>query len=445
MRRAARRTLLLIGVLLSLVAARIVAGKSLGGWVLARERARFERAVGPLDPASLAAPSIPDDQNAARALAGAIHSLTLNPDENTLIRRVRRLTPPSTDDLTAVRLLTTRQAAALARLRAAAALAQSSFGPRPDLFHGGAERFALAGWLWAAQLVSADGREAIASGDDRRLDADLATLHGITRVLRREPVAFFGLLGGAAEEIQLDLLRHALARGMTGEGLARAELQLTELARLPGPAEIAHGEAVFGAAMLERPFAAPPAGSFRERAEALLWPWSEGHVIAGYLVSWGRLAGLARRPQASWPPDRELAESSFSKLRRWLDPTAPLPTVRDRLLPTLLDGLRKLQVDAAIEQLAGLTVGLARRASLGGDFPSSLGDLPGAERPDPASGTVPAYTRTEDHGARIQLSALRPLAGHQGPTPQAMHEADARRQALTSWRLPPIAPPGGGR
>lgn len=443
----ARRALAVTGgvalALVAVVALRIALGKSLGDWVAARERARFEREVGPLDPARLASPNLADADNAVPVLVAATKALALAVDERDLLRRSELDGGLDEAGLAALDARLAARDDELAALAAAARRPGSSFGPRTELFHG--NRFDLSSWLTAARLAAADGRRALAAGDRPRLDRALDVLLGMTVAIRREPIAHFAIVGAALEKIQLDLVRAELAAGAEAAELRRLASDLERLRELPDAHAVMHGEAVLGHDMLRRtPIVRRPEASPRERIEALVWPWSEGHVEAGYLAGWRELARYARTPEARWPPVDRIVDGRQGTLRRWLDPTAPFETVRTMLFPNLLSAVRRLQQLAATEQLARLAVAIASRAARDGALPVSLEGFADAARRDPAGDAPLRYTLGADGSATLDAPVARERVRRAlDPAPDAGRPADERSLRLLTWTIPPPAAPSG--
>jgi hypothetical protein len=441
-RRAWRRAAWAALALLALGALRIALGKSLGGWVAARERARFEREVGTLDPALLAGSDALEGENSVPAIRRAVAGVELAADERERLVRFERGAALSPRELERLDAWLDTHDDTLARLAAAAGLPRSSFGPRPELFHGG--HLVPTSWLLASRLSAADGERALVRGQAPRVERALRTLNGLAAALRREPLPVFALLGDAVEIRYLALLQMSLRAAPTAELLATAEAQLELLGRLPGAAEVTHGEAVFGHDMLRRevPAARAPA-TRRERIEALLWPWSPGHVEAGYLEGWRELHALARRPQTAWAGEEIRFAARHSPLRRWLDPTVPYEAVKTILMPNLLESVRRLQLLRASEQLARLALECARRTLATGVPPADVATFPGGAMPDAATGSLPRYTVETDGVAVLELAAARTLVRtSQRAAPPAQRHLFERRARLLRWE---IAPPGRGR
>lgn len=438
-RRWLRRGAWSAAALLSLAALRIALGKTLGDWVAARERTRFEQAVGSLDPARLAAPRLDDEANAAVAIGAAVARLDLDAEALDRLHRVAR-SPPSDTDLDALDTLLTEHDGRLSDLEVAARLPASSFGPRDALF--GSHALAGIEWLRAARLTAADGRRALATGDRRRVERAQSVLHGMAVALRREPVVVFALFGIAAETLHLDLLRERISAGIDQDALAASARQIAVLRALPDAVAVAHGEGVFSYDLLRRQKTTPSTpASLAERIEALVWPWSEGHVEAGAIEGWRELARFAAIPQSEWPAAAVIARSRRSALRRWLDPTVPFETLRTQLVPSLLAGLRKLQFTAAAEQLGALAIEVSREVAATGSLPDDLVGFAEAGTPDPATRSPVQYRPLSGGGAWIGYTAAQGLARDvllDGMPPSA--RGAYRLAGLLSWRLPsPVA------
>jgi hypothetical protein len=423
--------------LVGLAALRIALGKSLGDWVAAQERARFEREVGPLDPAYLAAPDVAEGDNAVPAIVAAAAAIELSEQERLLLRDFERRFGPGDGRTAALDALLAARRSDLAALAEAARRPASSFGPRTELFHGA--HVDLTAWLTAARLVAADGERALATDDDVRAEAALEALLGMTKAIRREPIAFFAVVGTALATIHLDLVRSQLERGADAATLARLAVDLESLRALPDARAVLHGEAVLGHDMLRRtPIVPRIRDTPRERLEALLWPWSEGHVEAGFLAGWRELADYARTPQARWPSIERVVSRRQGILRRWLDPTAPFETVRTLLFPDLLSIARRLQQLAAAEQLARLAVAVAAQASSTGALPASLAEFPEAAGPDAASGESPRYAVAADGAATLAAPHTRELVRQDlERSPAAQRHVAERRLRLLVWQIPP--------
>jgi len=440
-RRALRRAGWALVALAALVALRIALGKSLGDRVAARERARFEREVGSLDPSRLASPEVPASKNAVPAINRGVTALALAADERARLGSFERGETVSTRELEAFDDWLAGSDAALEILASAAGRPRSSFGPRRELFHGG--HLDATRWLAASRLSAADGERGLARGEARRVERSLGTLRGLVIALRREPLPTFALLGDAIEVRHLALLQMGLRQGKYGQLLRTAREQLESLAELPGAAEIAFGEAVYGHEMLRREM---PAGhrptSLRERFEALLWPWSPAHVEAGYLEGWRELHALAQRPQTQWSAVELRFGARHSQLRRWIDPTVPFEAVKSILMPNLLEIVRRLQLLRSSEQLARLAVETALRGLETGAPAATSAALPGSETPDAATGSPPTYTVGTDGIAVVELAAARALVESTwraaAPPQRHLHE---RRARLLRWE---VAPPARG-
>ncbi|MCM2269061.1 MAG: hypothetical protein NDJ75_03060, partial [Thermoanaerobaculia bacterium] len=176
--------------------------------------------------------------------------------------------------------------------------------------------------------------------------------------------------------------------------------------------------------------------TLRERIEALLWPWSAGHVEAGYLADWRELAGLAASPQTRWPPVDAFVARRHGRLRQWLDPTVPLGLFRDALFPNLLEIARNLQYLDASEQLGALAVGVARARVENGALPAALDDFPAAARPDAATAERPSYRLGAD-GAIVELRSARArLERALAAAPVGQRHVYERRLRLLRWRIP---------
>jgi hypothetical protein len=427
--------------LVALAALRVALGKSLGDWVAARERARFEREVGPLDPARLASPELAEADNAVPALIAATAALELAADERDLLRRSELDDGLDEAGLASLDARLASRDGDLAALAAAARRPGSSFGPRTELFHG--NRFDLSSWLTAARLAAADGRRALAAGDRPRVDRSLDALLGLTVAIRREPIASFAIVGAAIESIYLDLVRAAVAAGADAATLDRLAGDLERLRDLPDAHAVMHGEATLGHDMLRRtPTVRRPDATARERIEALVWPWSEGHVEAGYLAGWRELARYARTPEARWPPIDRIVRGRQGALRRWLDPTAPFETVRTMLFPSLLSVVSRLQRLVTTERLARLAVAISSHAARDGALPASLDGLPAAAEGDPAGEPLWRYAVGADGSATIEAPIVRErIRGAFDPAPSAGRRADERNRRLLSWTIPPPAIP----
>jgi len=427
-------------VLVALATLRIALGKALGDRVAERERGRFEREVGPLEPARLAAPAVADADNAVPAVVAAVAAIDLSAAERRLLdcaSRCAALAPAPGAELDA---LLQRQRGALDALRRAAERPASSFGPRQELFHG--RRVDSASWLTASRLAAADGERALARGDLARFDAAVATLHGLAVALRREPITVFFLLGEAVERLELDLIRTRVAgAGRLPEASSLAG-RVGELARLPAVAQVLHGEAVFALDMLRRTPVVPRGGaSPRERLEALLWPWSAGHVEAGQLAGLREAIRFAGRPQAQWPATEAILAARPGRLRVWLDPTAPLDLFGPALMPHLLEIVRRGQQLESAERLAALALDVARRRDATGALPETLAGF-AAARPDAVAAELPVYRLEGDGHATLELPTARALLERgRPPAPGERDRAFARRLRSTRWPIPPPAPP----
>jgi hypothetical protein len=438
-RRALRRAAWAALALVALACLRIALGKSLGGWVAARERARFEREVGPLDPATLAAPEVADADNAVPAILDAVARIGLGDDEKALLARVSAEQAPGAADLAQLDDLRERSRAALDALARAAARPASSFGPRTELFH--ARDLDLVSWLTAARLVALDAERGLAAGEPGRFGTAIATLHGLTVTLRREPLTVFALVGHAIERIELDLVRTDLARAPASSSLRDLARRLDELRRLPSSTQVMRGEVVFGHDMLRRTPVVPRAtGTVRERIEALLWPWSEGHVEAGYLSGYRDLARLAALPQVSWPPTAALLRARPGRIRAWLDPIAPLDLYGPWLLPELLELVRRAQHLESSELLAALAVELAQRSAELGELPDSLAGFAQLGT-DAVAGEVPVYRLGSDGAGVLELPTARDLLERERASKaDDLRRAHERRLRLTRWHVAPPRP-----
>jgi hypothetical protein len=439
-RRRLRRLGFAVAALVALAALRIALGKALGDWVFAREQQRFERDVGSLDPDRLAAPELAPSENSVPGIVDAVAALDLAESERQLLVCAARCDALDSVRLAELDALLLRQRAGLEALRRAAERPGSSFGPRPQLFHG--QHVDVLPWFTGARLATVDGERGIALGQPVRFDAAVATLHGMTLALRREPISVFAILGGGVERFELDLIRLQVSRATDLAEIATLADRVDELARLPAGASVLHGEAVFALDMLRRtPVAPRSTASLRRRIEAILWPWSDGHVEAGYLAGMRDLVRYAGRPQVEWPPIATIVAARPGRLRALLDPTAPLDMFGPWLFPNLLDIVRKSQQLESAEQLAALALEVAARRNATGAWPESLSGL-AAARPDAVAGESPVYRVESDGFATLVLPTARGMLERElASAPAGQEPARDRRLRLTRWRISPLAPP----
>lgn len=435
-RRWPRRVAAVTAALVAVAALRIVLGKTLGDWVAERERARFERDVGSLDPARLAAPELSEADNSVPAIVAAVATIQLSDRDRRLLDCSSRCAALDAERGAELDELLLRQRASLAALHRASQRPDSSFGPRHELFHG--RRVDVTPWLTASRLVAVDGERGLATGDLARLDAAIDTLHGMTLALRREPITVFAILGDAVERFELDLIRQQLDATTERATLTALAQRVEELARLPSGFEVLHGEAVFALDMLRRtPVVPRPSGSARERIEALVWPWSEGHIEAGQLAGMRDLLGFAQRPQVEWPPTEAILAARPGRLRAWLDPTAPFDLFGPWLFPNLLEIVRKAQQLESAEQLASLAIEIALSREANGSLPESLVDFP-ALRPDAVAGELPVYRLDGDGSATLELTTARRLLERElAAAAEGQEPSWSRRLRATRWRIPP--------
>ncbi len=449
---AARRVIRLTGLALMglslLLALRIVAGKVLGPFVLARAEREFQRDVGSLELADWFAPAPPPEQNLAMRLLEIAHGLPSDLRKQLRIVRNVPLGGESEKAISQLQELVAAHRQSLDRLRALPGLSQSGadrLGGSISTF----DRFAGAyenPWvlLQPSQILAADARLALHQGDRTRALADVRALQWTSTVLRRDPGTLPSMLALPAEQSALTIARVLLQR----HGAEVAPAVSAELAALEEGSDLRRmlaGEALLGRLMTRERTIASAAHERFAPWTALLFPYTAAHFEAASLSSSSSAARAMEIPVPRWPRDWADPSLGRSQLLGLIWPWAPVPVVEPTLRQHRFLSLREAQRLASVRRLGRITAALAIEP------PRTVATTPppepfaGAFAPLPWSDEPPRLERQPDGSWVVSSPRGAALCRERQPGEPDIPAATRESQALLfRWELP--APrPGNAR
>ncbi|QQR75144.1 MAG: hypothetical protein IPJ17_06055 [Holophagales bacterium] len=442
---AVRRTVRLAGLALMgltlLLALRIVAGKLLGPFVLARAEREFQRDVGSLELADWFAPAPPSDQNLGMRLLEI--GRRLPPDLRKQLKIVRDvpLGGESENAIVGLQEVVARQQRLLDELRTLPELPQSG----AERIGGSADTFTRSSGAYAnpdelllpAQILAADARLALHSGDRTRALADLRALRWIATILRRDPGAFPWMLARPAEQHALTVANILLQR----DGAAVAAGVSAELAALEaGGSDLRRmlaGEALLGRKMTRERTLVPAAHEQDAPWADLFFPFTSAHLEAASLSSSAFVARALEIPVPRWPRDWADPSLERSQLVGLICPWAPFPVVEPTLQRLDFDGLREAQRLASARRLGRIAAALAIEPPRTDATTPPPEPFAGAYAPLPWSDEPPQIERQPDGSWTVSSPLGAELCRERQPgepdTPATMRES---RALLFRWEVP---------
>jgi hypothetical protein len=393
MSRVVRRTVRVVGVVLVVALAGLLALRIYGNRRLAAAEREFRANLGPMAGNSYASPTVPDEENAAIYLRAGAQAVVLPGGDKALAAELttlvfKRWNPQQVSEIS--RILA-GNAPALELLHRAAGMTRSSFGltDPANVDEDLKDKLPLLKLLWAQRLLWLDAHLALRDGDTVRLLDDARAMSEMAAALERETPLIAELVGIAAEKILLSTVADAVASphldGTAVSGLSNVLLDLDLRAawrrslafefKLPGVSQVVRGE-------LERKrnivrstiyLAAP---SYFD-APSVAWM---ARLLVAVDVPYGtRLLALAQqRPQ-----------SVFSPL-----------AIRT---PNLVQAGGRNQVILSERRLARVALALRRQGLATGAYPDSLDAFPEASAPDPFTGEHIVYTHRRDGSAELSV------------------------------------------
>ncbi|OYW04555.1 MAG: hypothetical protein B7X11_02805 [Acidobacteria bacterium 37-65-4] len=271
--------------------------------------------------------------------------------------------------------------------------------------------------LRAAQLLDADGRDALRLDDMDRLFADAGALRLLASAQEREDELIDPLLGIYAERLSLAVIREAAGLPSLRPG------DIDRLSALLPTVDLA--------AALHRAVGYEAAGMMDRIANGT----EAEHLgiqlgLRGHLENWLRGdAEIARalRGWAAW------AESMSQPYARRLAAPPARESVSDNPFVWGSQGKTAGRVQAALALRQMTALGLeVRKAGLErGAYPADLSAFPGAASPDPFTGKPVAYTLHPDGSATLSI-----------PGGDALYDKLSAGKVPTigaTWTLPPVS------
>ena len=384
-----------------------------GEKALRQARKDFVEKVGPLELRAYQAKAVPEQENGAVWLVAGAEAAVVFPSERPGLRSLAD-TPSerwAPEQAAVAQRLLQRNAPALALLRRCLALKACNLWEAEP----GTATYRL-DLLRAAQLLAADGRDALRQGDTDRFFADAETLRLLASAQERQPELIDLLLGSYAERRCLSVIREAADLPSLRPGdvdrlsalLPTADL-LAALRRTAG---------YEGAAMMMR----IANGTEAEHLGIQLG-------LVGHLENWIRGDAESARALRGWIAWSKSLGTPYAR-------HGTGPAVQDSASdnPYVFDTQGRipgrLQAVLALRQMTALGLEVRKAGLERGAYPENLSAFPGAGSPDPFTGKPLAYTLHPDGSALLAI-----------PGGDALYDKLSNGKIPTigaTWTLPPV-------
>jgi|GEM_PF-1939746 hypothetical protein len=442
-RRAFRLSALALAGLLLLAAARIVAGKLAGPYVLARAEREFALHVGPLEIEAWVPAPLPAEENGALALWQATAAIRPWPGERppTLPRLLAEGAAPDRKLLAEAGEWVARNREAITALRRLVDFPGAEFP-------GWRTLEVVRVWLETGRdprrfflphhLLLMDAGLALRASDWNRALEDLAAMRAITVMLRQEPILILHSLSGTFEEQTLAVAHATLRAG----GQVVAPGVAAELAALAAAPDLRHGLA--GETLLARNGIRQLVEERRPSAHRhggwpdLFEPSTADHYVAGSLAATTRVVRGMPIPAPRWPAHWTNPPELWPQLVALLWPLAPAPATT---VPVQVIGFQMVEAEQYVLSSRRLGLIATRLTSRSSEAPP-LADLPGGEAPLLWSDEPPRIERRADGGWTVSAPAgIRKVwvsYREEGSIPRSRFES---RERLLYWEVPASPPP----
>jgi hypothetical protein len=417
-RRIVRWSVRVLGVVLVVALAGLLALRIYGSRRLAAAERRFAAAVGPVEGNPCASDRVPDEQNAAIYLRAGIDATIFLDDDVPLVDDLT-VTPPlnwTESQRAGLRRIVARNAPALELLHRAVGLKRSNFGIA-DFAHKMEKPGPLPMLLKAMRvqrLLYDESLLALQERDFSRALSSAEVMSAMAAALEREPLLIAHLVGIACEKMFLELTADAVAMPTVNErSLAAVEDQLVDVNldqawkrtlacefRLPSRRKI-----------VERP--SMPQAVLQRIRYALL----ADYLDALYVERMADLASAMRSPCGDG-----LARLAGASPRS-------SSTVLSMFTGHLVNAIGRYQVVLSERRLARLAVALRRNAVQTGAYPTSLASFPEARERDPFTGGQLSYTLRPDGSAQLAVPDGVKLWDRMNP--------NIHNPGPFTWELPP--------
>ncbi len=394
MSRVVRRTVRVVGVVLVVALAGLLALRIYGNQRLAAAEREFTANVGPMAGHPDDSASVPDEANAAIYLRAGAEAVVLPGGDKAAAAELTVGDPTrwNAQQVAEAGRILAANAPALELLHRVAGMTRSSFGPvnPANVVDDLRSKLPLLKLLWAQRLLWLDAHVALGDGDTARLVEDARAMSVLAAALERETPLIAELVGIAAEKILLGTVADAAANPHLDEAavsdLSRVLLDVD--LRTAWRRSLAFESKVPGGLQAFEGSSKPRGSLIRSRIVYLAAPsfWD-----APYVEWMARLLKAVDVPYAS-----RLSSLTEQRPRSEFSPLAAS-------IANLTQAAGRNQVILSERRLARLALALRRQGLATGVYPDSLDAFPEASAPDPFTGEHIAYTHRRDGSAQLSV------------------------------------------